>query len=186
MKRDRFYKNRHGSAVIEFAIVAPVLFLMLLGIIEMGLVFFTTNIMEAATNIAARIGKTGYSGNFPSRDQYIRDQIYRLSGGFLDSRRIEISILSYGEFANIGQEEPFTDQNGNNQYDFGEPFIDINGNGRWDRDQGAGNPGGRGDVVFYRVSYPWSIFTPLIGSLVTDESGNYEITALATIRNERF
>ncbi|MCC3513796.1 MAG: hypothetical protein JGK29_33875 [Microcoleus sp. PH2017_17_BER_D_A] len=29
--------------------------------------------------------------------------------------------------------EPFTDINGNGQWDIGEPFTDVNGNGRWDQ-----------------------------------------------------
>ena len=46
--------DRRGGAVIEFAILAPVLFTILLGIIEMGRMFYVRQALEYATEEAAR------------------------------------------------------------------------------------------------------------------------------------
>lgn len=183
---NRLKNCRSGATIIEFAIVAPVLFLFLVGFIELGLIFFTTSVLEGATNIGSRIGKTGYTDAGVAREDFIRSEIVRLSGGFLDPAQLDISILSYSNFDTIGQEEHYDDANGNGQHDPGETFTDVNGNGQWDRDQGAANAGGRGAVVLYRVSYPWHVFTPLMRSFIADGSGILMINAIASVKNEQF
>lgn len=180
---------RDGAAVIEFAIVAPVLFLFLIGILELGLVFFTYSVLEGATSVGARTGKTGFALEGYTREQYIREQVINLSGGFLDSRRLNISILSYDNFGEIGQPEPCIDPPTPPCPGVpGVNFIDINGNGTWDEDRGKFGPGLQSEVVVYKVSYPWDIFTPLISVIVSggDSDGVVDISAIATIRNERF
>ncbi len=46
--------DARGAAVIEFAILAPVLFTILLGIFEMGRMFYVRQALEYATEAAAR------------------------------------------------------------------------------------------------------------------------------------
>jgi len=47
-------RNRRGGAAIEFAILAPVLFAILLGLVEMGRMFYVRQALEYATEQAAR------------------------------------------------------------------------------------------------------------------------------------
>ena len=88
-----------------------------------------------------------------------------------------------GIFGNIGQPEPFHDIDLNGQYDVGEPFTDVNGNGQWDSDMGAAGLGGPGDVVVYRVEYPWAIMTPLLQA-ATGETITHK--ASIAVRNEPY
>lgn len=178
-----FAKNTSGATIIEFAVVSPLLFLLLAGIIELGLILFTTSAMEGATNIGARIGKTNfYTGN---RESYIRNEIIKLTGGMLNTNNLSISILSYNSFANIGQPEPCISPSTPPCPGIpGVNFTDINGNGTWDADQGATNAGGSGAVVLYRSTYPWHLFTPLLSSLIGTD-GTYTITAVSAVRNEQ-
>src|SRR5437762_1171833 len=46
--------DRRGSAVIEFAVVAPLLFTLLLGAIDVGRMFYVRQSLEYATEQAAR------------------------------------------------------------------------------------------------------------------------------------
>ena len=46
--------DERGGAAIEFAILAPVLFTLLLGILEMGRMFYVRQALEYATETAAR------------------------------------------------------------------------------------------------------------------------------------
>lgn len=48
-------KRQRGAAVVEFALVAIVFFMLLIGIIEMGRVLFTWNAMVEATRYGARV-----------------------------------------------------------------------------------------------------------------------------------
>ena len=72
-----------------------------------------------------------------------------------------METLVYESFADIGEPEPFTDQDGNAGYNSGEPFVDVNGNGQWDEDMGEAGLGGPSDVVVYRLSYDWGIDHPV-------------------------
>lgn len=180
-------RNCHrGIALVEFAIIAPVLLLILIGFIELALIFFTQSIIEGATGMGSRIGKTGYAGQGgSSREEYIKSEIRRLSHGYLKMENMKIEILSYNSFDDIGKPEPCT-----NDKDFPPcplGFIDVNGDGKWSSDQGiSDNAGGRRSVVVYRVTYPWDVMTPIMRSIIGNEKGQLNITAVATVRNERF
>jgi len=183
-KDNSITRNGDGVSVIEFAIIAPVLFLFLIGFIEFAMIAFTNSVLEGATSIGSRIGRTGYNGGM-AREDYIRNEIQRLSGGYLDISRLEINILAYDTFDHVGDEEDYVDANGNGMRDPGESYTDTNGNGQWDADRGIAGPGDRNAVVLYKVSYPWEIFTPVMSSIIGDQ-GIINLTAIATVRNERF
>jgi Flp pilus assembly protein TadG len=51
----RFRRNRHGSAAVEFALVAPVFFALLFAIIETALVFFAGQVLETGVQDAGRL-----------------------------------------------------------------------------------------------------------------------------------
>ncbi|MBV9905333.1 MAG: pilus assembly protein, partial [Alphaproteobacteria bacterium] len=56
--RMRAERNK-ASAMIEFAMIAPVFFLMLTGIIENGLIYMAGSTLQYATDNAARYVRTG-------------------------------------------------------------------------------------------------------------------------------
>jgi Flp pilus assembly protein TadG len=51
----RFRRNRHGSAAVEFAIIAPVFFALVFAIIETGMVFFAGQVLETGVQDTGRI-----------------------------------------------------------------------------------------------------------------------------------
>jgi Flp pilus assembly protein TadG len=65
MKRILFpsRKYQRGAAVVEFALVAIVFFMLLIGIVEMGRVLFTWNAMVEATRYGARVAAVCSPGN---------------------------------------------------------------------------------------------------------------------------
>jgi hypothetical protein len=180
------FRCRRGVTMIEFALIAPVLFLLIMGIIEFALVMYVSAILEGATSSGSRFGKTGFAPAGQSAEQYIRTEIQRLAGGFIDLNKLTITILAYDTFSNVGQAEPcFTALCGSGAS--GVDYKDVNGNGHRDLDMGkADDPGAGGEVVLYRVSYPWPLFTPLIRNFLGDANGNYVVTTIATVRNEPF
>jgi Flp pilus assembly pilin Flp len=180
-----FMRNREGSTVIEFAIIAPLLFLLLVGTVETGLVLFANSVLEGATSVGSRIGKSGFTVAGQTREQYIRSKVVQLSGGIIRPNLLTVTTLSYKSFDNIGKPEPCLTASPCNGVP-GVNFVDVNGNGTWDQDMGKSNAGGSGDVVLYRASYPWSLFTPLMKRIMGDSNGKITITAVAITRNEAF
>jgi Flp pilus assembly protein TadG len=59
MRVTGFPRRQRGAAAIEMAIIAPVAFLLLIGIIEFSLVFFTTLVMQYSVREGARYAVTG-------------------------------------------------------------------------------------------------------------------------------
>src|SRR5215467_4655352 len=55
----RFGRNGRGSAVVEFALVAPMFFALLFAIIETALMFFASQVLETITQNSARVVLTG-------------------------------------------------------------------------------------------------------------------------------
>lgn len=181
----RFFRAQDGVAAIEFAAVAPVLLLLIMGIIEFSLIMLASNVLESATNLSSRLSKTGFADAGVTREQTIINAVKAQAGSLLDSTKLTISSKYYQQFDQINDPEPWTDKNSNGTWDAGEPYTDINGNGKWDADMGVAGYGGPGDIVVFTVSYPWSIATPIISDLV-GTNGAYTITSHAVVRNEPY
>jgi Flp pilus assembly protein TadG len=56
MKRKVRRKGREGQALVEFALVVPVLLLLLLGIVEFGLLLYNQQVITNASREGARFG----------------------------------------------------------------------------------------------------------------------------------
>lgn len=54
-RRQPFGNNQKGAAAVEFALIAMVFFILLIGVVEMGRVLFTWNAATEATRYGARV-----------------------------------------------------------------------------------------------------------------------------------
>ncbi|TVR78786.1 MAG: pilus assembly protein [Rhodospirillales bacterium] len=175
-------RDDRGVAAIEFAFVAPVLFLFLIGTIELTMVLFLNSALERGVLAASRYAITGSVPDGVSRQDRVLDILKENTFGLITLTEDNVTALIYPTFDSIGQPEPFTDLNGNGVYDEGEPFVDVNGNGVWDADMGLAGLGGPGDIVVYRVDYDWGMLTQLLDTLV----GGVTLTGSIVVRNEPF
>ncbi len=175
--------ERSGSTALEFAILAPVLFVAVVGIIELAIVLLIQVLLEGSVREASRFGITGYTPAGVSRDTQIRNVVNQFTIGLLNPAAITIETKIYPSFDQIGRPEPYPDANGNGQYDAGEAYTDINGNGSWDADMGVAGSGGAGDVVLYTVRYDWHMITGLMRPLM-GTNGVVHLQAAIAVRNE--
>ena len=172
-----------GKAIVEFAFVAPIFLGITLSIFEFSGIMFVQTLLEGGAREASRYGLTGQMPDSISREAMILQIVDENSFGIIDINDVEMTTLVYENFADVGQPEPFTDENGNEAYDEGEPFTDVNGNGSWDDDMGAADLGGPGDVVVYEMSYDWPIMIPLFQPFFGD---HVTLQANIAVRNEPF
>lgn len=179
------WASNEGASAVEFALIAPVLILLSIGMIEISLMMLTQNIMESATFTASRTGKTGFTAEGKTREQTIIDALTDTASGLLNVGLINIESQSYNEFGDVGQPEPYIDANANGTRDNGENFTDVNGNGQYDTDMGADGAGNAGQIVVYTVTYPWHIATPLMNTIM-GTNGTFTLTARTVVRNEPF
>jgi TadE-like protein len=172
-----------GQAMVEFALVVPAFLAILLSIFEFSGIMFVQTLLEGGAREASRYGITGQQPDGISREEMILQIVGENSFGLIDMDKLEMTTLVYGDFSEVGQPEPFTDENDNDVYDEGEPYIDSNGNGGWDDDMGAAGLGGPGDVVVYSMTYDWPIMIPLFQPFFGD---HVTLQANMAVRNEPF
>jgi Flp pilus assembly protein TadG len=182
----RLWRRREGATAVEFAFAAPVVVLFVAGVVEIAMMLFALTLMEAGVRESSRFGITGASGaSGVSREQQIRNIVARTTIGLIDMNNLIIQQTIYGNFAQIGQPEPFTDTNGNGTRDGNEPFTDVNGNGQWDPDMGRAGAGGPGDVVVYTLIYDWPLLTGLLTDMI-GAAGSIRLRASVAVRNEPY
>jgi hypothetical protein len=172
-----------GKAIVEFALVAPIFLGITLSIFEFSGIMFVQTLLEGGAREASRYGLTGQQPEGVSRDAMILQIVSENSFGIIDMDDLEMTTLVYGDFSEVGQPEPFTDENGNAAYDAGEPYVDSNGNGSWDDDMGAAGLGGPGEVVVYQMRYDWPIMIPMFQPFFGD---HVTLQANIAVRNEPF
>jgi len=172
-----------GQAMVEFALVGPIFLAIMLSIFEFSGIMFVQTLLEGGAREASRYGLTGQQPEGISRDAMILQIVSENSFGIIDVDELEMTTSVYGDFSEVGQPEPFTDENGNDAYDSGEPYVDSNGNGSWDDDMGAAGLGGPGEVVVYEMSYDWPIMIPLFQPFFGD---HVTLQANIAVRNEPF
>jgi hypothetical protein len=144
---------------------------------------FVQAMLEGSAREASRYGITGQIPENVSREEHIRSIVEDHTHGIVDMDQLEMETLVYENFADVGQPEPYDDENGNEVWDNDEPFVDVNGNGTWDPDMGAAGMGGPGDVVVYSMRYDWSIMIPLFRPFF---GSSIPIRADIAVRNEPF
>lgn len=179
----RLTRSEDGSPALEFAFGAPALLVMLSGILETGMIMFTSTLMEGALRDASRYGVTGQEPDPAVRLQNIVDIVSSRTIGLVDMSQAQVEVLVYPGFGDVGKGEDYIDGNSNGSYDAGETFTDANENGTWDSDLGTAGPGNAGEIVLYRLTYDWPLLTPIVGQFIGN-GGVVPVTASIVVRNE--
>lgn len=177
----RCWRDRRGAAAVEFAIVGPILALMIVGLLEIGHAVYVTAILNGAVQAAGRSSGLE-SGNLSQRaiDEQVREAITMV----VPDASITFRRANYQSFGDVGRPEDFTDANRNGVHDTRECFSDENGNGQWDNDVGRGGQGSASDVVLYTVGVAYPSFVP-IGAAFGLPTG-HRLSASTTLRNQPF
>ena len=188
MRLRRLLRDRSGVTIIEFAFVAPVMIVLLSGLLEFGYVAFARSTLESAILDASRSARVAECPGEAA--ELIEAEVVRRMDAVIshDGEPPVLTVRSYGaEFGNVGNPEPFNDLDASGSFDPGEPYTDINGNAQWDEDMGkSGDYGGFGDVVEFTATFNVASLLPFIAARLNDNEGFYPITAETVVRNEPF
>ena len=178
--------DRRGIAALEFALVGPLVVLLLIATVEFSLAISSYVMLNLAASEAARAGMTGFVAADKTRRQMITETVARYAGGLIDPARLTVTVEVHQSLADTRRGEPFRDANGNGVRDEEEWFADVNDNGVWDaRIEGEEGLGGPDDIVLYTLDYGWRFFTPVLPYLLGGEEG-FTISASLAIRNEPY
>ena len=154
----RLRRHQRGTAILEFALVAPVFILLLMGLFDYTWQMYAKQVLQGAVSNAARASTLESAASSQTLiDAAVRTQVQKV----FPSAPVTFTRKSYESFNDVGKPEPFTDANNNNRYDSGECFEDRNGNNNWDADQGANGNGGAEDVVLYTAKMKFERILPV-------------------------
>ncbi len=158
---------REGSVTLEIALLSPIFFLFLIGVMELCLIEGAQQILEAASYNASRLAKTGHVATGKTQEQTVMQVL-------IDE------LSSYGFLLN-----PNKVTMTRNVY---SSFYEANQNG------GASTSafGTEKQIVGYRFVYPWNVFTPLMCSVLggvcelTTEGYIMNLSTTIVVRNEPY
>lgn len=152
--------------------IAPVFFLFLFGIIETGVIFFGTAMLQNATDDTARQIRTGTLTGKLTQTQLVNSICPEITGLISNAdciKNLKVDLRSYASF-------------GSSSY----PSV-TDGNGMIDPTKLKVDPAADCSVVLLRSYYPWKILTPLMSVLLQNTTtGFYMLSSSSAFRTEPF
>ena len=172
-------RDERGVTITEFALIAPVLLIMLMGIFDLGYNMYAKSVLQGAMQQAAR-DATIEGATALALDNRVRGQVHSI----VPRANVTFTRRSYGSFIDVARAEDYDDVNGNGACDDGEPFEDANGNGYWDDDRGTSGNGDAREAVLYTASMSYARAFPLAGLIGI--SPDFSTSATTVLRNQPF
>lgn len=177
----RLRRDRRGATVTEFAVVAPVMLLVTMGMCDLAYQSYVQAMLSGALQRAGRDSTIQGAAN---RTDAIDAKVKAAVQSVAASATFTTSRKSYANFGQVAP-EPFQDNNGNNSYDqASECFTDTNGNGKWDTDPGLDGQGGANDVVFYTIAATYPRLFPMAGLM--GWSSSQTVSASTVLKNQPY
>ena len=163
----RWAKKEEGATAVEFSLIALPFILMIVGLIEMSLMFTATNLLESATGTAARLIKTGQlqqSGG--DQQQMFEDALCDNANMFLDCENIQYEVTVIPEDDGFSGAQMFAD-----------PSFDDDGN----LEAVGFETGGSNDILLVRVVYRYPIITPFVQPILSNGPNNTRLLMSTTV-----
>ena len=171
--------SNSGVAAVEFALLAPTFFLLMLGTFDIGQMVYGQAVLNGAVQAAAR------SSALETADTTVADEnVENAVRPILPGATVTSERQSYFDFADISRAEAWNDSNNSGMCDNSESYTDENANGSWDEDIGISGNGGAGDVVLYTVTVTYEPFFTLPFS--PSDWSSKTITSTAVRKNQPF
>lgn len=165
---NKYRKGEEGATAIEFAILSIPFVMFLIGIIEISLMIANYSILEASTDSAARMIRTGQvqQGEEEPVD-FFRETLCE-EAIIMDCSRFQFQVTKLDNFTQAQDNIPEFDDEGN--------LVD--------QDFEAGDAG---DIILIRVTYMYNFFTPFIGQLFSNYGTNKRLMmSTVVMQNEPY
>lgn len=174
-----------GATLIEFAIVAPVLCLMLMGAFDVAHSLYLRTVTEGVMQKAGRDSTLETSSTTSTQDA-LDDKVKAQVRALVNSAEVDTDRRFYRSFAEAKEAKPenFNDSDANGRCNGGEAYEDVNGNNQWDKDGGNEGQGGAKDAVYYTVTVTYDSLFPLWRMIGASQERT--VTASTILRNQPY
>ena len=177
----RLARNEDGVTIVEFAFVAPIFLVILLGIFDFGFQIYGQAVLTGSMQTAAR-KSTLEPGGLTSEEI---DELVQNSMNFVSPwSEMEFTRSNYRDYDDVRQAESFSDENGDGECNDGEPFEDVNGNRTFDTDRGVAGLGGADDVVLYEARAKYDRVFPFWKFIGVEQE--VELYSATVLRNQPY
>ncbi len=165
----KFLRERKAATLVEFAVIAIPFFMLIMGIVEVGLIFWAGYELENATAAAARLVRTGQAQKSGYTVDQLRSQLCQNVIILANcTSKVQLSVQTYATFAGITLPNA-ANNNGGLQTNFNYA------------------PGASGAIVFLVAFYEWPLTTPITRvALANLGDGNYLLQSSFAFRNEPY
>ena len=158
-----FWRDPEGATAVEFAFVAPLLFLALFSLVEIGMLGMMSSGLDNAVYETARRIRTGRDDGATNASGF-EDQICARLGGNLSSckERLTISVQRFDHFSDANA------------------IVTAAPAGQF-------NKGVADDIIVVKADYEWPLMTPFIATAY-NRSGPLSVTlgSRTAFKNEPF
>jgi Flp pilus assembly protein TadG len=170
-------KDEQGAAAIEFAIVALPFFLFVLGLIGVGLYFFTTSALTSGVEAASRQIRTGQAQEAALNVGQFKNLVCAAAGSYINCAKLSVLIQSGATWTAI------------------TPQACVDSNNKQVASTGSASDavstytGGEGKVVLVTLCYQWDLaqsFPFLKLGTNADGSGSAVVQSATAFRTEPY
>ncbi len=175
----RLARDTRGATIIEFALILPVMMMLIMGLGELTYQGYVQAVLTGAVQKAGRDSTIqGGGGQTAQIDATVMQQVQLVAPtATFDSKR-----ENYANFSSIAP-EPFTDTAGTGVYNASKDcFTDLNGNSTWDADPGASGQGGANDVTVYTIHIYYNRLFPV--AALVGMTPNVTLTGQTVLKNQ--
>jgi Flp pilus assembly protein TadG len=163
----RFTHAEHGATAVEFAIVFMPFLALVFALIELGLVFLVSLLLENAVIDVGRTIRTGEvqtnGGTAASFKTAVCNRIGVL-GSLSCSSALQLDVRTYADYSTSNTSASNTTVPTSMQF----------------------NPGTSGSIVLIRAYYTWPLVTPLLATGLQNSGGRRIIYAATAFTNEPY
>jgi Flp pilus assembly protein TadG len=176
------HRDRDGVTLVEFAIVGPVLILMLMGLFDIAHTQYTSSVLYGAMQKAARDYTLETAAlSAATIDARVEEQLRAVMP---NGATITFTKTAFDDFKNVNEREEYTDLNNNGTCNAGEPYEDANNNSVWDVYRGEGGIGSARDVFVYTTNVTYPRMFPMFG--LAGLPTNVTLSASTVLRRQPF
>ncbi len=114
--KKRLSRAEGGNVMIEFALLAPVFFLLVIGLVEFVLFQYRTYALNHVVYEAARNLQTGEvqtSGNPEQQAAAFQEEVCAQAGPMINCEEIVFDVRAYDELGDVDYPAPVFDEDGN-------------------------------------------------------------------------
>lgn len=165
-----FVRAKEGAVAVEFGLISIPLFMLIVGILEIAMLFASSVVLEGSTVVTSRLIRTGQVQQSMDPQAAFESSLCAQVDALMDcdSLRYEVIQPAGNNFSSADNLEPQFNADG-----------DLISNGF--------DAGGVSDVVLIRTSYRYRFITPFLADLFSNSADNgVTLLSTVTLRNEPY